>query len=1332
EITDLLWEAVAEGLVVSLGDTYQLIELDTITQPQPITIEYKFIHDRIQQAAHSLIPEEEKQAVHLQLGQLLLAQTTANQREQKIFDIVNHLNLGSSLIKGRSRLAVEQVVKPDELAKLNLLAGKKAKASAAYRPALEYFQFGIRLLDGGAVSRVDKEDKGNKRGNIHDLVQDLVSPHPPIPSSSPSSPSSPSPHPPIPPSSSSWQSHYDLTLALFVEAAEAAYLTGDFMQQDQLTSVVLHQANQLLDKVKVYEVKIQAYIAQNQLTEAMQTALTVLKLLGVKFPTKPSKWDFWRGLLATKLALAGKSIEDLVRLPPMKQPDKLAAMRILSSVISAAYFTLPELMPLIVFQQVNLSVKFGNDSLSASAYGSYGLILCDFADDIATGYRFGQLALNLLSQVNANNTSNLAASTKAKTWANVNFFVKPWRKHLNSTLQPLLEAYAAGLETGDLQAAGYAAHNYCLHSYFSGKELSKLQQEMATYGEVLAQLKQERTLQMNKLYRQVLWNLQAQRVAQGNNQQLRHDQQGPSEQDNQCYLSGEWYEESQMLTQHQEANDLTAICVLHFNKLILCYLFGFYQQSVANAAIAQQYLEGLRGTIIIPLFHFYDSLARLAMYGESPQSVPLQQILKQVAANQKKMKKWANYAPMNHLHKFYLVEAERYRVLGRMNQAAECYDRAIALAKEHEYLQEEALSNELAGKFYLAQGKTTIARAYMLEARYVYLQWGATAKIQDLEKRYLQLVAAPKIKIQDRDPIQVTTTSTTSSTLGDKLDLATVMQASQAISGEILLDNLLAKLMKSLIQNAGAEKGFLLLPAKTNRESKKVTMLIEAAGAVDSEQVRVSLSIPLNNRLPISIINYVARAQETVVLNDATREGSFTQDEYLQQYQPKSILCCPLLNQGQLSGIIYLENNLTTSAFTPDRLEVIKLLSSQAAISIENAKLYSELRERESQLTQFLEAIPVGVVVLTAHGQPFYGNYQAKQLLGKDLLASLTSDPENSSLGKTQIYVTGTHQPYPREKLSGVRALKGESATINDLEIHQGDQVIPVQSWETPIFDEKGNIAYAIVVLADITERKQAEAERIVFMGELETKNIALQEMNRLKDEFFKNTSHELRTPLNGIIGSIRLILDEFCDDRDEEMALLKQADQSAIRLLEIIDQILDIVKLKEGKLTVEIQPVDLHSCLAEVMDTHRSTIQQKNLQLHRKYHPQPLSVLADFTSLKQVLLNILDNSIKFTNSGSITITTEIQSRRAAEGIEEIPMAVVEIQDTGIGIEPSQQDKLFQPFIMLDGSTTRSQGGIGLGLAIARKLIEQMEGNITIESAGKDQGTTVAIALPIG
>ncbi|MGB7443653.1 MAG: AAA family ATPase [Coleofasciculaceae cyanobacterium] len=1253
-----LRDAVTEGLVLPLGNIYVGVGLTpnlAVNLPylqDGMTVEYKFAHDRIQQAAYSLIPEQDKPAVHRRVGQLLKASITKIEGEQKIFDIVNQLNLGRELIKHQSQR--------NELAELNLLAGKKAKAAAAYKPALKYFQTGLELLD-----------------------------------------------------SESWLQTYDLSLSLFVAAAEAAYLSADFRQQDELVKVVLQKANSLLDKVKVYEIIIQANIAHNQLQEAVKTALTVLSLLGVNFPKQPNKVGIWISFIETKLALVGKKTEDLINLPIMTDPDKLAAMRILSSVASAAYFTVPELMPLIVFEQVKLSVKYGNAPVSASAYASYGLILYDFLLDIETGYYFGQLALGLLSQLNIKGRLGANNRTKAKTLANVNFFAKPWKEHLNTTLQPLLEAYSSGLETGDFESAAYAAHNYCLHSYFSGKQLSQLQEEMVTYSEAISQLKQERTLQVNKLYRQVIYNLRGSGELNEQNLKLESKNFYPQ---NPCCLNGDLYDESKMLPQHQAANDLTAICVLHFNKLILCYLFGAYSQARENAALAEKSLDSLRGTIIVPLFHFYYSLTLLALY---PQTDQPKSLLRQVRVNQKKMKKWANHAPMNHLHKFYLVEAEQYRVLRQDNQAAEFYDLAIEKARENEYLQEEAISQELAAKFYLAKGKTTIARAYMLDARYCYLQWGATAKIDALDKQYPQLLAINKQGIKNTKTITDTTTTTSRSWV-ESLDLATVMKSSQAISGEIFLENLLTNLMQMLIENAGAQKGFLILPNKGK-------LLIEAESSVNSS-IKVLQSQPIDNNLPSSIINYVARSKKTVVLNNATCEGDFINDAYIKTNQPQSILCYALLTQSKLSGIVYLENNLTTGAFTSDRLEILKMLSSPASISIENAKLYGKLRERESQLSQFLEAMPVGVAVLDESGQPYYTNYRAKQLLEKEILPSAAVLAGKKTYSA---YFAGTQQLYPAEQLAGVRALQGFCTSTDSIEIRQGDKVIPVEVLGTPIHDEQGNIAYALVVFNDITERKQIEAERTAFLEEVESKNVALQEVNQLKDEFFKNTSHELRTPLNGIIGSLRLILDNLCDDRKEEIELLKQADQCAINLLKIINQILEISKLKTGKISVDMKPVKLQQVLSEALDLEQTKIKDKNLKIYRNDFPQVILVTADDDKLKQVFLNTIENAIKFTDSGSITITTSVKAVPVEGKIQEKPLVFITIQDTGIGIEPSQQYKLFQPFVMVDGSTTRSQGGIGLGLLLSRTFLELMGGSINLTSPGKNQGTTVEIALPL-
>ncbi|MEG4330208.1 GAF domain-containing protein, partial [Microcoleus sp. herbarium5] len=377
---------------------------------------------------------------------------------------------------------------------------------------------------------------------------------------------------------------------------------------------------------------------------------------------------------------------------------------------------------------------------------------------------------------------------------------------------------------------------------------------------------------------------------------------------------------------------------------------------------------------------------------------------------------------MNYLHKWYLVEAERQRVLGNKSEAIEMYDRAISGAKENKFLNEEALANELAAKFYWEWSKEKLAQTYMIEAYYCYVQWGATAKVTDLETRYPQLLAP----IQPGIKTTTTTASVTTKGSGSNLDITTVMKASQAISGEIMLDKLLSKLMKILIESAGAQRGYLIL-------SNQGELLIQAEGTINSQQVTVLQSISVENcqELSSAIINYVARTQESVVLDDAVREGQFTNDPYIQKHQPKSILCVPLINQSQTVSIVYLENNLTAGAFTPERVELLKVLSGQAAISIQNSQLYTEVRESENRLTQFLEAIPVGVTVLDASGKPYYINRAAIQLLGKGVIPEASSEQITEVY---QLYQAGTQQEYPSAQLPTTRALSGESATVDDME----------------------------------------------------------------------------------------------------------------------------------------------------------------------------------------------------------------------------------------------------------------------------------------------------------
>jgi predicted ATPase/class 3 adenylate cyclase/tRNA A-37 threonylcarbamoyl transferase component Bud32 len=901
-----LGEALSEGLVVPLGDAYKVVGLEVPGLDQQVTASYQFAHDRIQQAVYSLIPLEEQEEIHWRLGQLLLQHVPLEAHEERIFDIVNQLNQGLPFLQ-RDDAARCLYEKWDELVEMNLLAGKKAKAAAAYEPAFHYLQTGLSLLE-----------KDN------------------------------------------WQWQYDQTLELHVEAAEAAYLSGSFAEMEHLVAAVLRKARNVLDKVRVYEIKIRAHIAQGRQVEAVQTGVHVLRLLDITFPPEPTRADVAQGLQHTREVLADKHIGDLINMPEMTDPYQLAAMRILTSTINAAYVAAPELKTLITCKMVDLSIRSGYTALTAHAYASYGQLLCGEMGNVEAGYRFGQLALFLLDRFDAR-------ALKPRTLMVVNTFIRHWREHAADTLHPLLEAYQIGMEIGDLEFAAIAVYVYSSLSFFTGKPLDKLEQEMASYSEALARIKQKRALDMNRLYLQVVMNL----VGKAEDPRL---------------LVGESYHEERMLALHHQANDRTAIFYVYLNKLILCYLFGDYPQAVDYATRAEPYVRSGVGSLASVLFPFYDSLARLALLlllleepqscAPAPSSPPGQrhradgqtdtatpsprnpapgiapdrdETLQRVAANQERIRQWSHHAPMNHQHKYALVEAERCRVQRRDGEAREWYDQAIALAQEHKYVNEEALACELAARFYLAKGLHKVMMPYLRDAYYAYLRWGAQAKVQDLEARYPQLLFHAEASRTDvtkttRTTARVTTTTSRPTTSGQTsssiLDFPSVMKASQAISGEIVLDALLSKMMRVLIENAGAERGVLIL-------DKAGQWVIEAEGTIDKDDVTVSQSIPLEEGrdmlVPTSIINYVARTRQVVVLSDASEEGQFPLDSYITTRSPSSILCSPLLNQGKLIGVLYLENNLTTDAFTEDRLEVLNVLSSQVAISIENARLYTNL-----------------------------------------------------------------------------------------------------------------------------------------------------------------------------------------------------------------------------------------------------------------------------------------------------------------------------------------------------------------------------------------------------
>ncbi len=861
EVAANLWRSLQEGFVVPQSETYKFFQGEPCQSEtfEDIVVSYRFLHDRVQQAAYALIPDESKQKTHYQIGQLLFQQIPVEARVDRIFEIVSQLNDGASFITEQKQ--------QDELAELNLIACRKARAATAYQAGREYAQNGLKLLQENY-----------------------------------------------------WERQYAITLRLHEIAAELASLCGDFAAMESLVQAILNQAHTLLDKVNAYGVKIQATIFQERLEEAIDIAQQVLKQFGINFPTNPTQIDIEQDIVEIERLIGNREIQEIVDLPLMTNPETLAMIKIANSVIGIAYRAGSPLFPLIISLSVKLSLQQGNITDSVFAYASYSLA-CNFRQDIEMGAKFCQIGLQLASKFET-------ALTKPEIFNILGTFIIHRTSHLKKTLPVLRDGYLAALEVGNLEFAGYNAQSFCLNALSCGEPLGILEADAQAYSKGLIPLNQFTAAYWCRIYWQTILN-------------LMEVVQEPT------VLSGEALQEDKFLSQALENRDLNGLYFFYFYKVILSYSFGEFERAQQFSVEAHKYLIATAQTIGGPLLQLYDSLTDLATLTlDSDQAL---ETLNRVEENQTQLQTyWADYAPINHQHKVDLVEAEKCRVLGKKAAAIDFYDKAIAGAKENEYIQEEALANELAAKFYLNWGKEKIAASYMMDAYYCYARWGAKAKAHHLEQTYPQLltpILQPSKSLPHSNPALTSSTPifATVTTMSSVLDLNSAIKGCQALSEEIELEALLSKLMSIVLENAGADTGVLLL--KNISENWEVV-----AEFIKGNYYFLPQPLNQSNSLPLSIVHTVRRSQKTVLLNSVEEDTSFAGDPYLIQQTPKSLVCKPLLNQGKLIGILYLENHLATEAFTPHRLEVLDLLITQAAISIEKAQLYHRLEDYSHNL----------------------------------------------------------------------------------------------------------------------------------------------------------------------------------------------------------------------------------------------------------------------------------------------------------------------------------------------------------------------------------------------
>ncbi len=633
-----------------------------------------------------------------------------------------------------------------------------------------------------------------------------------------------------------------------------------------------------------------------------------------------------------KFILKEKNIEDLTDLPIMDDPDKLGIILILQTVMSATWTTNFPLFIEITLIQLNLCIKYNNPPQAPGIYSCYGMLLCGIINDIDSGYKFGKIALKLLEK-------SVSRKSECLVMHSYYAFIWHWKELINkqAAKDQLLNTIKQGIDTGNNEYVCYIAMDYCLISFFGGCNLQQVEKDYIKYKKLIKKLNQEYSRNYIEVCQNIVVNL-------------------TKEQNKDFLLIGDsQISENQAVEKYLDEKNNWLLFIYYFGKTFIFYLFKDYIQATANGIRNQKYIKDCSGFLVNPQYIFYSSLSFIA-YSHACDIKQQKELVEQVEKNQEHMKNWAKHCPENFQHKYDLVAAEKARILKQNWQAEELYERAIQGAKKYEFIHEEALAYERAAEFYLNIGREEIGQLYLRNAHHCYTRWGAKAKVKQLEDEYPQyFIVTTNQGIAKTFSLTISTTGSD----GEFLDLTTVIKASQALAEEIILDKLLAKLMKIMIENAGAQKGFLLLHSQNQ-------WVIEAIATTTDTQIQsISVNSPDNSTqtplVPSAIINYVARTQENVVLDDATQDGQFTRDRYIIATQPKSILCTPLLNQGKLSGIVYLENNLVTGAFTPDRVQVLNILSSQAAISIENSRLYATLeekvKERTEELSQTLEIL---------------------------------------------------------------------------------------------------------------------------------------------------------------------------------------------------------------------------------------------------------------------------------------------------------------------------------------------------------------------------------------
>jgi PAS domain S-box-containing protein len=1184
----VVWDAVRQELAVRVEDAYA------------------FVHDRIHEAAYSLIPEASRAGAHLRIGRLLVAQTPREKREEAIFEIVGQLNRGTVLITERDER--------EQLAELNLLAGQRARASTAYTSALAYFATGAGLLDDDC-----------------------------------------------------WQRRHDLRFTLELNRAESEFLTGQLPVAQARLATLSTRAATTPERAQVACRQIDVHIVLDQCESAIAIGLAFLRHVGIEWSPSPDEMAVRREYERIGSLLGNRAIEGLIDLPPMQDAVAIATVEVLTKLFAAALVIDGQFACLAICKAVSLSLEHGNGDASCVAYSYLPRVAGRLFGDYRAGFRFGQLGCQLVER---RGLERYAARTYHARALYVTRWVQPARTCVDQ-FRRILDALS---RTGDLTYGVFARNHLTSNLLFVGEPLAEVQREAESS---IAYAKKVRFGLVTHCIEVQLALIRTLRgltpvfgcidVGQGHDAHPEHLLSTPS-------LS-------------------TAACWYWVRTLQVRYLAGDYEGAMAAAPKAQALLWTSYSFNEDAEYCLYAALARAALCDSVPAG-DLPQHLDALTAHHNQLRIWTDLCPENFASHTALVGAEIARIEGRVVDAELLYEQAIRSAQESGFAQFEALASEVASRFYAARGLGSIARMYMQNARYGYLRWGANGKVRQLEEQY------PYLPTEEATPRP---TSTMAAPI-EHLELATVIKVSQAASGEIHLDRLIEMVMRTAIEQAGAERGLLIL---ADGDGQRIAA--EATTAGDVIHVQQSDSPANATMLPGSILNQVLRTRETIVLDDAATDPLADADPYVRQHRARSILCLPLMNGAKLMGALYLENNLTARVFSPARIAVLKLVASQAAISLENARLYRDLAEREGKIRRLVDANIIGIVVWDISGAILEANEAFLRMLGYEPDAFISDCVRWQDLTPPE-----WHQRTEGAIMEAVQAGRAEPYEKEYIR-KDGRRVPVIIGLATFGASRRQGVAFVL----DLTGQKQAEKKIHESEKRYREVQTELAHANRVATmgQLAASIAHEVNQPITATVAyaeaALRWLNRDPADLTEASLALGGIV-RDGKRAGDVLGRIRQLIR----KAPPRKEPVDMNEAIREIVELVQGEARKSGARLEMELAEGLPFIEGDRVELQQVLLNLIVNALEAMGGLDGTRTVHISTSEADDDC-----VIVTVRDSGPGFGPNGAEHAFNAFY-----TTKSNG-LGMGLSICRSIVDAHGGRLWASECAP-HGAVVQFTLP--